>query len=579
MKRARWIGISILLILLGWSSATMIVRMGNQELWGHWPMIQFLSGWLLIAAFSYGKKNPLLDKHLAWSTASGLLLTLGFPPFPLPILLFVGFIPLLHILHAEKKSRSWFFYCLHAFMIWNIGATFWVANTAYAAGIFANGVNSLLMTLPMLAYAYTYRKLGRGVAIISFIACWISFEFLHMRWELYWPWLTLGNGLSSMHWGVQWYAFTGVFGGTAWILGVNYLLYDWWFCRIENGRKQLIVLSGVVLVPLIISLIDYGTQTDQGESREVVAIQPNYEPHYEKFQIPSAAVADHFVQLSQELITPQTDYVVFPETSFSRVDLDQIQSHALADGVQRLLGQNPEIRLVTGLAGYRFLTDSTEKSLPTTRIIPGRSGDTLFVEAYNCAIQVESTGETQEYYKSLFVPGAEIFPFKHLLFFFQPLVDRLGGTFEGYRTREKFNLFTADDARIIPAICYESIFGEYLAHFVRRGANAIFIITNDGWWDNTAGHRQHASFARLRAIELRKSIARSANMGTCCFINQRGDMSQATEYGVEGGIRGEIYLNDEITFYAQWGDFLGRISLFFSFLLLFRAFVHRYRIT
>ena len=579
MKRARWIGILAVLTLLVWSSVTMIVRHGAQELWGHWPMIQFLSAWFLLVFIFYWKKNPLQDQYLAWSTASGVLLTLGFPPFPLPFLLFIGFVPLLHILHAQEKSRSWFFYCFNAFIVWNICATFWVANTAYAAGIFANVVNSLLMALPMLAFAYTFRKLGRGVALISFVACWISFEFLHMRWELYWPWLTLGNGLSSMHWGVQWYAYTGVFGGTAWILGTNYLLHDWWFYSVDNGRKQLIVLVVFIFLPLTISLVDYGMHTDRGESREVVAIQPNFEPHYEKFQLPTSAVVDRFVRLSEGLVTDNTDYLIFPETSFSRVNLDQIQEHELTAGVQRLLGQYPELKLVSGVGGYRILTDPDEQALPTSRALSRAGGDTLYIEGYNCAIQVESNGDTQEYYKALFVPGAESFPFKRILFFFEPLVDKLGGTFEGYRTREKFNLFTSGEARIIPAICYESIFGEFIGHFVRKGANAMFIMTNDGWWDNTAGHRQHAKFGRLRAIEFRKSIARSANMGTCCFINQRGDISQATKYGEVGGVRGEIRLNDEITFYARWGDFLGRISLFFSLLLLFRAFVQRFRFT
>ena len=81
-----------------------------------------------------------------------------------------------------------------------------------------------------------------------------------------------------------------------------------------------------------------------------------------------------------------------------------------------------------------------------------------------------------------------------------------------------------------PVICYESVYGEYSTGYIKKGAQAIFIMTNDGWWDNTAGHRQHLYFASLRAIEARRAIARSANTGISAFVNQRGDILQPTRY-------------------------------------------------
>ena len=102
-------------------------------------------------------------------------------------------------------------------------------------------------------------------------------------------------------------------------------------------------------------------------------------------------------------------------------------------------------------------------------------------------------------------------------------------------------------------------------------------MTNDGWWDNTAGHRQHADFARLRAIETRRSVVRSANMGTCCIINQRGDISQKTVYGEAAAINVKAKKNHFITFYVKWGDYIGRLSLFLTLLLLARAFVFKLR--
>src|SRR5690606_16306935 len=81
-----------------------------------------------------------------------------------------------------------------------------------------------------------------------------------------------------------------------------------------------------------------------------------------------------------------------------------------------------------------------------------------------------------------------------------------------------------------------------------------------GWWKNTAGYKQHAAYARLRAIETRRSIARSANTGISMLINQRGDVLKQTEWWVPAAIAGELRLNSELTFYVKHGDFLARVA-------------------
>ena len=165
-------------------------------------------------------------------------------------------------------------------------------------------------------------------------------------------------------------------------------------------------------------------------------------------------------------------------------------------------------------------------------------------ESYNAAIHVNSESKEVDFYKkSKLVPGAEITPFKRIVYYIKPLkkmVNQLGGSLDGLGMQEDRSVFKNKDGdAIAPVICYESIYGEYCTGYVRNKANAMFIVTNDGWWDNTAGHRQHLMFASLRAIESRRSIARSANSGVSAFINQRGDILQATHYDEEDAIRGK----------------------------------------
>src|SRR5690606_7246620 len=124
-------------------------------------------------------------------------------------------------------------------------------------------------------------------------------------------------------------------------------------------------------------------------------------------------------------------------------------------------------------------------------------------------------------------------------------------------------------------ICYESVYGEFVTGYVRNGANFLAIITNDAWWDETQGHKQHLSLARLRAIETRRSIARSANTGISTFINQKGEMQETLAYNTEGALKATINTNDQITFYVKYGDIIYRIALFVLIAVILIRFTRR----
>jgi apolipoprotein N-acyltransferase len=194
-----------------------------------------------------------------------------------------------------------------------------------------------------------------------------------------------------------------------------------------------------------------------------------------------------------------------------------------------------------------------------------RKADWGWYDAYNTALMLDSTQFYQEHHKSRLTPGVEIMPFHEALKFLDKYAIDLGGTVGTLGIDSAQTPFVASkNLKIAPIICYESVYGDYVSKYVLNGANLIFVITNDGWWGNTGGYRQHFLFSRLRAIETRRSVARSANTGISAFINQRGDVSQQTSYWVPAAIRQTINANDELTFYVKHGDYLARISVFFT---------------
>lgn len=579
--------ISLILTLVAAATGFwMWQRYQQQKLWGYSPLALLLCAWAAIVLFrAWRKEKKAPDeqhwKRLVLSTLSGILLGLGFPGWlPFPLVLFVAFVPLLVLerdLNENGGTRAQAFrYSYHTFILWNILSTYWVTNTALIAGLFAIMVNSVFMSMVFVA-AFQSRKIMPKLQYAPIIVYWLSFEYLHLNWELTWPWLTLGNGFAQWPFAVQWYEYTGVFGGSLWVWITNVLVFKGWLAFQEKrqwSRKWLLQTGALIALPIALSLVLYFTYKENGPNANIVIVQPNYEPHYEKFDIPESIQVERFLQLTQQQVDSLTDYIVYPETSFGLVEVDNMNDYRTFNRLRDFLALYPNTRLITGIDAYHIF-EPGEPHTPFVRERRNSSGQSMFYEIFNGA--VELSGNPQDniavYKKSRLVPGPEIFPFRKVLFFLKPIVEKLEGTTAGLATQPERSVFSSGKTQIGPAICYESVFGEYFTGYIRKGAKAVFIMTNDGWWDNTAGHRQHLWYASLRAIETRRAIARSANTGISAFINQRGDISQATAYGVQAAIKGNILLNDKITFYVVWGDMIARIAFFMTLLFLINTVV------
>jgi apolipoprotein N-acyltransferase len=181
---------------------------------------------------------------------------------------------------------------------------------------------------------------------------------------------------------------------------------------------------------------------------------------------------------------------------------------------------------------------------------------------------MDSSGASAFYHKTMLVPGVETLPW--FLKFLSKWFDKFGGTSGGYAKQDKRTVLDEKHGyKIAPAICYESIYGEFMSRYVKNGANLICIITNDGWWKKTPGHKQHMNYARLRAIETRTWVARSANTGISCFIDPYGNVIQPQGYNTNAAIKLSIPVNaNHKTFFVRNGDLLSKLMIGISFVLL-----------
>lgn len=541
-----------------------------EELWGWLPLVLLLSGWGLIVAF---RQNPSRLRYLAIASLAGLCLGLGFPPLPTWPLMGLGFGLMLYLTDelflANQGLKKQWWYSYHAFVLFNVLASWWVANTSLAAGIVANFLNALLMAAPW-AIIFLMRKYMVKIWLPGSVILWLGFEYIHYNWQIAWPWLTFGNALASTPSLAQWYSYTGIFGGSLYITVIGVLLFKLSQAKRMNESliKPTILASLWAIIPLLISVwigADFMPVTDEMEAATVTAIQPNFEPHYEKFAVNDADQLMQFMELVNE--APASDLVVFPETSFGAYDESQLQQTGLLKAWSSFR-QNPstDSDLLAGISSYRRFAKPTDN--PALRTQVGARGNAYYT-MHNSAIAVID-GEVKElYHKSRLVPGVEFLPYRRAMFMFEPLVKSLGGTTAGLGVSDAAVVFKYPSGiKAAPLICYESIYGDYVREFVQAGANLLVVPTNDGWWDDSPGHVQHLQFAQLRAIENRRWVVQAANTGISAIINSKGEVLDQTQYDEAIALTGQVQLETTKTVYTAMGDQLGRLAVGMSAFLL-----------
>lgn len=510
------------------------------------------------------------------SSFSGCLLSLPWLGILPGWILFIALVPLLiaedHLTRQKEKYADIVFWGLVylCFLLWNSLSTWWIMHATITGAILVASLNAAFMATVWWIFHLMKRRF-RLLGNLSLIVFWISFEYLHYNWEIQWPWLTLGNGFANQVNLVQWYEYTGVLGGSLWILTTNLLFLQLYkkITAAPSGRPEgiLMLILIVILIPSLFSVCDYNSYEEKGKPCEIIILQPNIDPYSEKFDgMSKLAQVDVLTHLTDSLLTNSTDYVIGPETALPPVwETNDMHHHRYLAPFRERTCSHPRLKFVLG-ATTQVRYPSGEKMPATVRL---NTIDSTWYDAYNTALQIDSSGNVQIYHKSILVTGVEKMPFSRYFSFLEKYIVDLGGITGSLGSQEEPSNFTSGDSiQTAPVICYESVFGEYITEYIRKGAELIFIITNDGWWKNTPGYKQHLSFARLRAIETRRDIARSANTGISAFINQRGDILQQTKWWTRTALHGTIQTNDSLTFYVRYGDYIGRICSFIAVLLL-----------
>jgi len=520
--------------------------------------------------------NKVKQSPFLLSLLTGLLLYVAWPPSPLFILHFVAWIPLLQLAalgNERNKSTFWFWkWSLLSMLIWNIGSTWWVWFASEGGAVAMIIANSLLMSLVLTAFYFTKKHVPK-TKYMGLIVFWLSFELLHYNWDAAFPWLTLGNGLAKFPILIQWYEYTGVLGGSAWILICNIAL----FVFLKEASKKIILPVLVILVPILISVGIYVTYSNNNPEVKVLILQPNLDPYGEKFESDPMDIAFDAVEQIEENIDSTTQFVILPETAIpGSFDLSEANIQPTVSLIKKLTLKYPNAAIITGLETYELYSVNLKECKKPTYTARITNEPCVFYDVYNTAAIFHQGKDPVFYHKSKLVPGVEKMPFPKYLGFLENLSIDLGGTSGSLGSSpEPVVFYGPDSISTCGLVCYESIFGEYISRFSEQNIDFLTVITNDGWWGNTPGYKQHLYYGNLRAIESRKYITRSANTGISAIINDKGEIEQRTNWWEKAVIKGSIRTNNKKTFYTRNGDLLGQACKFISIFLILGAIVKR----
>lgn len=525
---------------------------------------------------------PMMKHRYLLAALSGLMLGFSFPPLHLGAMAFVGFVPLLLALDGVvgklRVLRVLYvaFFCFCGASNWWIIS--WQKNTdpyLMASGVALWIGHPFFFMLPVIAYRYAARWLGRTWSLALFPAFWTGFEWLHSLTDASYPWLTIGYSQIYHHIPVQIADIGGVWLVSLLVTSVNALLASAIFAyfRANEGhsttirmafsaifrRKEIYIAATLILCASIYGtfrLVSVKKQMATATMLSAGVIQPDIDP-WTKWAGGVMGQVDLHKHLQDSLLRlRKTDVCVWCETSIPYLGMTRSTPQGLSF-LQSWI-DSTDAALLTGFSEIALYPAAVAP--PTARMLPFDSS--YFFGAYNAAALLPVSGsssKTSVHRKMRLTPFAERIPFVELFPFAKKWLEWGVGISDWQKGEEQRTLnFTTHgkEVRLGCIICIESVYPDFVRRYSAQDANVFSVITNDAWYNYTFGPEQHYQIAAMRAIENRRSIIRCGNSGVSGFISPTGASISRAEPYISLAAAEEVPLMNEQTLYARFGDWL-----------------------
>jgi apolipoprotein N-acyltransferase len=424
-----------------------------------------------------------------------------------PLFSLVAFVPLPWLLKSNNRLKV--FWAYFFILTWHFVVVSWLFQLDWLKGLIAVLFNSLVLFSPIYLntkifsyFIFWFRSMSREqiFSYSIFIILWLTMEYLHHHWFMSFPWLTLGNAFGASPIWVQWYAYTGVLGGSLWIWLSNIAFYH---CFIQPKITINYFLAGlIVLLPMGASLFLYIQPEKNTKTVEVAFLQSNIAY--------SESDSYKMKELEKALsgkISHKTNYLLLPETFFaSPLWENQIKETVLYLKLQNLLLQYPNLSIIFGATLKKPSPSSTKHQ---------EIG--IFYEKYNVAIQMDTSGKLKIKEKSVFVPIEEFIPS-----FLQDLP--FSSDFLSKPSKNNSHSFNNKNQKVFVGICYEMVNSFFVKKEVQKSDKALLMLSSEEFLrNNQIAMRQYANICRLRSIENKAPLIKSSSKGIAFACNTKGD--------------------------------------------------------
>ncbi len=482
-----------------------------------------------------------MRKQLTLSLLTAVLITFSMPPFRTGFLAYGALVPFLLLLDPLSMRGALRWGYITGFII-SLGTIHWIWLPTPPGAVAAILVHSAYFMLFAAGYVFLKKRLGAAaVYFVPFL--WTAMEYFKSLGELGFPWVSLGYTQTYYPSLIQYASFTSVYGVSFWVAVLNVCVYQLFQYR-HVMRSVLAYAAAMVLLLLIPFLhgrmvIPDGGDTQPAETIRVAVVQGNIDPYIKWDPQLRELSFQTYEKLTRAVGRKTVDLIIWPETATPTYLLHNRQSLTRVLQLYREL----ETPILTGTPDY-------------IRLGPNR------YKTFNSVVLLDdSPGRYQTYSKMRLVPFGERVPYEDKLAFLKALLEKLEMGEGNFSPGEKQTVFQLSLDRatngkqlaFATVICFESIFPELVAEFVRRGARLMVVVTNDGWFKKTVAPYQHAQMAVFRAIENRVAIARSANTGISMTIDPYGRVRKQTALWQEAVIVDELPLRRELTFFTRYG--------------------------
>ena len=399
------------------------------------------------------------------------------------------------------------------FVVLQFSFLFKTADLIDNSVLLLNLIITLIYLVPIYAVSFIKSKYYIEITLLGFLISEYIFATISIGNQLF----QLGIILCNIPFIVQWYEFTGIFAGSFWIILISYFLY-----RSLFYKKYFLVLIGIIVIPIIISLIIGKQYGDFHNNRKVIFTS-----------LTNNNDADSMINGLISQNTEKIDYILMPEGALTFRNQVFKFSPTLTK-LRRFVKKNGNICFIIGIY-------------------------TNIEESYDNSVLIFSKDKMRQRYKILKIPFCEYLPYPHILSKIDFINEHVW-----YKMDEKKNesdLYIHSQDTIAPLICYESLSSKYVCDLTQQGANIFFVSSSNSFIDSNHIEQINTKILRANAIITRKMFVRSVEHGISCIITPKGDFELVSKNQSVSVLK-IANLNYYKPFYAKHFLVINKIYLF-----------------